>query len=261
MLSEQAETGKDRLDAYKLAPLTANSLSLFTQLEDGSALDINAIPAELDQTVSVPLGFDGTELNGEFELSWTTEVLPEDWQIILRDNETGQELDLRERSVVNFQLSAGKSATTQSVVARDNEGAAKSVKSQNLASPRHQVLSPKVMKASGATSRFTLMITSAQAVTNDRLADIPTSVELQQNYPNPFNPTTTIEYGVPEAAEVTLEVFDMLGRKVATLINREAKSAGRHSVQFDAGRLSSGMYIYRMKAGNTVITKKLTLIK
>ncbi|MEX2362082.1 MAG: T9SS type A sorting domain-containing protein, partial [Balneolaceae bacterium] len=82
-----------------------------------------------------------------------------------------------------------------------------------------------------------------------------------QNYPNPFNPSTAISYELPEASDVTLQVYDMTGRQIATLINREAKSAGRHTVQFDAGRLSSGVYIYRMKAGNTVITKKLTLIK
>ncbi|WP_020403467.1 FG-GAP-like repeat-containing protein [Gracilimonas tropica] len=256
MFSEESAVGKDRLDAYKLASLNEEYLSLFTELQDGSALDINALPEELEAQVSIPLNMDGSDVSGAIELSWTAEALPEDWEFMLRDNETGQEVDLKEQSAVSFQLSAGKSATTQSVVA--SEGG----KTEQILNPVHKVLSPKVMKAkSGSTSRFTLTISSAQAVTNERLSELPTRVELQQNYPNPFNPTTTIEYGVPEAVEVTLEVFDMLGRKVATLINREAKSAGRHSVQLDANRLSSGMYIYRLKAGNTVITKKLTLIK
>ncbi len=99
------------------------------------------------------------------------------------------------------------------------------------------------------------------ATENERLADLPNQVELRQNYPNPFNPSTNIAFGLPESGKVTLEVFDMLGRKVATLLNKETKSAGRYSVQFDAGSLASGLYIYRLVAGSTVITKKLTLIK
>ncbi|MEX2603330.1 MAG: T9SS type A sorting domain-containing protein [Gracilimonas sp.] len=89
----------------------------------------------------------------------------------------------------------------------------------------------------------------------------PTEFALKQNYPNPFNPTTTIQFSIPEVSEVTLEVFDLLGRNVVTLIDRETKSTGNYSLQFNARNLNSGMYIYRLQAGNTVITKKLTLIK
>jgi len=92
-------------------------------------------------------------------------------------------------------------------------------------------------------------------------SDLPTVVELQQNYPNPFNPVTTINYSIPEQSRVRLEVFDVLGRKVATLLDGENKTAGRYSVRFDARNLASGMYIYRLQAGNKTITKKLTLIK
>ncbi|MFY0685451.1 MAG: T9SS type A sorting domain-containing protein, partial [Balneola sp.] len=80
-------------------------------------------------------------------------------------------------------------------------------------------------------------------------------------YPNPFNPSTSIAFGLPASGNVTLEVFDLLGRKVATLLHNENRTAGRHTINFDASSLSSGMYIYRLKAGNSVVTKKLTLIK
>lgn len=90
---------------------------------------------------------------------------------------------------------------------------------------------------------------------------IPNSIKLDQNYPNPFNPTTQISFTLPQAQEVTLKVYDMLGREVATLVNRENFSGGQNSVQFDASNLSSGIYIYSLQAGDVSLTKKMTLIK
>ncbi|MEX0843624.1 MAG: alpha-amylase family glycosyl hydrolase, partial [Balneolaceae bacterium] len=77
---------------------------------------------------------------------------------------------------------------------------------------------------------------------------LPNTFRLNQNYPNPFNPSTVISYQLAGNSEVTLEVFDMLGRKVSTLVN-ERKSAGSYQVNFDASNLSSGMYFYRLQAG------------
>lgn len=90
---------------------------------------------------------------------------------------------------------------------------------------------------------------------------IPEVVELEQNYPNPFNPSSVIRFGVPQQAPVQLEVFDVLGRKVITLINGEVIQPGRYNINFDARSLASGMYIYRLVIGSEVLTKKMTLIK
>lgn len=119
----------------------------------------------------------------------------------------------------------------------------------------------EVTEEQQATNRFVLEVGEGSLVSNEPGSELPTSVELQQNYPNPFNPRTTIAFGTPETGKVTLEVFDVLGRKVATLLAGENKAAGRHTVTFNASNLASGMYIYRLQAGSTVITKKLTLIK
>ncbi|MCP9291418.1 T9SS type A sorting domain-containing protein [Gracilimonas sediminicola] len=90
---------------------------------------------------------------------------------------------------------------------------------------------------------------------------IPDEFALRQNYPNPFNPSTIIRYDLPKSVSIDLRVFDMLGREVATLVDENNKPAGSYSVNFNAANLSSGMYIYRLKAGSIVLTKKLTLIK
>jgi len=88
----------------------------------------------------------------------------------------------------------------------------------------------------------------------------PSKFELEQNYPNPFNPTTTIRFTIPEKSQVTLKVFDMLGREVSTLVN-EVKDAGTHTVKFAGKDLPSGMYLYTLTAGNYTATKKMMLVK
>ncbi|MBT8380292.1 MAG: T9SS type A sorting domain-containing protein [Ignavibacteria bacterium] len=83
---------------------------------------------------------------------------------------------------------------------------------------------------------------------------------LKQNYPNPFNPTTTIDYSIKSAGIVTLKVYDMLGKVVASLVN-ERKESGNYSVTFKATNLPSGIYIYKLTAGKFTETKKLLLLR
>jgi hypothetical protein len=89
---------------------------------------------------------------------------------------------------------------------------------------------------------------------------VPFEYILSQNYPNPFNPTTTIEFALPSDSYVDLRVYDLLGREVVTLVDEE-KSPGVYRVRFDASMLSSGLYVYRLKAGEFVALKKLMLLK
>jgi hypothetical protein len=88
----------------------------------------------------------------------------------------------------------------------------------------------------------------------------PKTFLLEQNYPNPFNPSTTIRYQLPVASEVKLEVYDVLGKKIATLVN-ERQSAGSYQVVWNASGLSSGTYFYRLQAGSFVETKKMIMVK
>jgi hypothetical protein len=89
---------------------------------------------------------------------------------------------------------------------------------------------------------------------------IPSVYKLQQNYPNPFNPSTIIQYAIPTASNVKIEIFDITGEKVATLIDG-FKSEGYYEVSFNANGLASGLYLYRISAGAFVQTRKMILMK
>lgn len=89
---------------------------------------------------------------------------------------------------------------------------------------------------------------------------LPGEYALAQNYPNPFNPSTSIEFVLAQTGFVNLSVFNLLGEKVAELVN-EVKESGNHSLSFDASKLSSGTYIYRLSVNGNVISKKMTLVK
>jgi hypothetical protein len=93
-----------------------------------------------------------------------------------------------------------------------------------------------------------------------QLSSQPKRFTLSQNYPNPFNPTTTISYDLPKESFVSLKVFDLLGREVASLVSEEM-SAGNHSRQWNTSNVSSGIYFYRLQAGTFTETKKLVLLR
>lgn len=96
--------------------------------------------------------------------------------------------------------------------------------------------------------------------TPNELEESPLSFKLDQNYPNPFNPSTIISYSIPKASLVSIEVFNLLGQKVSTLVS-EKQSIGSYNINFDASELTSGIYIYQLKAGAYIQTRKMLLIK
>lgn len=97
-------------------------------------------------------------------------------------------------------------------------------------------------------------------VEKDATAGIPTNFALYQNYPNPFNPTTTITYDIPLRASVKLVIYNVLGQKIATLVD-EVQEPGRYNVTFEASNLPSGVYFYRLEADKFVQTRKMLLVK
>ncbi len=98
-------------------------------------------------------------------------------------------------------------------------------------------------------------------VEDEEVSVVPTQFYVDQNYPNPFNPSTSIRFGLPQASAVDLRIYNILGQEVAVLINGQNLSAGTYNYSFDASKLSSGTYIYRLQSGNNVVSKKMMLIK
>ncbi|HEX3074558.1 MAG TPA: T9SS type A sorting domain-containing protein, partial [Ignavibacteriales bacterium] len=111
---------------------------------------------------------------------------------------------------------------------------------------------------SNDTLTSVITVRNAIGIWNEDMA--PAVYSLSQNYPNPFNPATVIKYSIAEAGKVELKIYNMLGQEIKTLVN-DMKNAGRYEVKFNASGLSSGVYIYRIKSGSFVQTKKLMLIK
>jgi len=112
----------------------------------------------------------------------------------------------------------------------------------------------------GSTFKVDDLLLSGATGVESAVGQTPESYALHQNYPNPFNPTTVINYDLLVGGNVSLKVYDLLGREVATLVDSRME-AGSHQVTFDASRLTSGIYFYRLQAGTFVASRKLALLK
>ncbi|MCH8494282.1 MAG: T9SS type A sorting domain-containing protein [Balneolales bacterium] len=239
-LSDEASEGIDARDAKKLISLAPNRMSIASQLPDGELLAINHLPLGTE-LLEIPIQFD-SPVSGTHQLVLTPTAPTQDWVIELIDHELNTHLNLNQPDAMY-------------------EFEHQSMRKSAVSSPL-ELLSDGFLMKTSATPRFSLRFSPAQSTSNEpETTTLPQDVSLSQNYPNPFNPTTTIAYSLPQAGAVRLDVYDVLGRQVATLVNNEGHAAGRFSVDFDASRLTTGVYIYRLQAGNTIITKKLSLIK
>lgn len=237
IFTDEGSKLKDVSDGYTLIPLTENRLELNSLLSDGTPLSINNLPKLLTNRLIIPLQVRGYKEGGPISSDYTLrflneENLPEDWLILLSDNESGEEINLLIDSEHTFFHSTKTKAKT--------------------ANPSKQ---KSLISKENLNTRFSILITTEEIETN-----IPREIFLDQNYPNPFNPSTTIPYGLNEASNVELIVYDMLGRKIQTLVTGY-KNPGRYNVKFNAESLSSGVYFYRLVTDNNVFVKRFTLIK
>ncbi len=236
-----AKAGIDPYDGYYLGSY-ANTYSNLYSVVDGQALSINNLPLGFNEEIEIPLYADAT-LDGDFVLNWDSKTLPEEWTVTLENNSTGEIVAMNETSAYSFTMNSSKKSVP--------------VFSNKIFTTENNLGKGKTNN----TPVLTLKVVSSVSVGTENDLGIPEVVELYQNYPNPFNPSSVIRFGVPTQSKVKLEVFDILGRRVATLLNNEIKPAGRYNVTFSANNLASGMYLYRLSVGNKVIVKKMTFIK
>ncbi|MBC8042101.1 MAG: T9SS type A sorting domain-containing protein [Rhizobacter sp.] len=118
-----------------------------------------------------------------------------------------------------------------------------------------------VIAANEVSGTVSIFVYDDQPLSAGDVSDAqPRGFALKQNYPNPFNPSTTIAYTLANAEQVSLKVYDVLGREVATLVNSK-QSAGNYRLPFNASRLASGVYFYRLTAGAQSTVKKMMLLK
>jgi len=238
---------KDNNDAFQLSPLDYRSYMALASRSSEDLFDVNNLPTEFEE-VRVPVSVKAyskveggyEEMSGQVRLSWSQlERIPAEWSVILHDLELGSAIDLRTESEYVFDMVGSK---TKARVA-------------SVLSP----LSPSKEKTVGASDRFELVISQTTSV-NTEPGDSPVVFGLDQNYPNPFNPSTTINYAINEAGAVNISVYNLMGQKVATLVD-ESKAAGKYNVRWNAAGAASGMYYYRLETNGQSITRKMTLIK
>ncbi|MCH8569568.1 MAG: T9SS type A sorting domain-containing protein [Balneolales bacterium] len=194
---------------------------LFVKEENSSARIVRYLNPETADVITLPLAVAAPQKN-DFQLNFSEIELPSGWEANIIDQFTGQKHPVELTTELTFDASQ--------------------------------------TSVSDPLMRFTLELIPPGATSTGEGTEIPAMVDLQQNYPNPFNPATLIRYALPESAQVRLEVYNIAGQRVATLVNAH-QTAGWHDTRFDGSALSSGVYLYRLTAGNTTITRKMLLVK
>ena len=241
--SEAGSINRIKGDAYELEPYSQDYTLLGTKKGD-EVFDIGHFP---DQTGSdIPLLIEST-LSGTFSLRATNLEIGSEMKLIFTDREENISLPIDEEFHYQFELNgtANKKRDIDNLTCGGSGDLLKKTMTPKKAEP-----------SKSDRDRFIISIVNE----SDMMEELPSAVSLHQNYPNPFNPTTLITYELPTGSNVLLEVYDLTGRRVATLVNEEI-SAGTHNVNFNASSLSSGVYLYRLIAGNQVFSRKLTVIK
>ena len=220
-------------DALELQPL-ATSYAQLGFIKSGEVMNIAHLNTE--EEVVVPIEFNTTEGGlytisaTDFEISGDTEVTFHDYQ-----------------EAVSMVVDGSFSYTFEAV----------KLKKQDI--PPLSMLSVNAMQfKSTEANRFGITIRPTSV--NNEVIEKPKVFALEQNYPNPFNPSTTISYTLSESGAVNIGVYNLMGQRIATLVD-EYKTAGTHNISWNAQGASSGMYYYRLESNGNAITRKMTLIK
>ncbi len=233
---------EDAFDGGKLLPLDGSPSLAFIQYFDEEerllVQDARAYQPEEDQTYELTILDAG--VSGTYQISWPVmDNIPSDWEITLTDLETGAVVNMQEEEFYTFYI-------------QNPIGQLQTDRLQPVTVDANAVYRNTV------PPRFSITISGfALGFDNNSL---PNNFALYPAYPNPFNPSTTIRFDVPEEGFITMNVYNITGKLVETLVN-EILPTGSHSMQWNPVNLSSGVYIVQLKAGETVFNQKITFIK
>lgn len=232
--SEEGSFEKTRGDAYELQPLSSEYVTISAVKTDNLLYTISHFPIP-NQEFEIPVSINITEA-GNYTITSSDFNMSLNENLYFNDLSEGVSILIDEN--FNYDFSSNQLAKVEKDIygCAVNSGIQKAV-------------------ASGLSGRFVISTSPLETA-----VELPDEIALMQNYPNPFNPSTVIEYNLPEQSEVSLAIYDMLGRRIATLVN-ETQAAGRYQVSWDANGVSSGSYLYRLEAGGKTITRQMTFIK
>lgn len=241
MFSKSAKLNKDSKDAYRLVPPPGISsyLDLASVSENKNRFSINNLPRDFGIPIKIPLSIDAYEkgFSADKPLHFVFKDfknIPVGWSVYLVDTKSNTEINiLTERTYLFNHTGERRKAAPNNVLGSK----------------------PKITVKASSKNRFYLRIDPGTEA-----SDLPDEFMLSQNYPNPFNPSTKIKFTLPVQSNAVLEVFDILGRKIATLASEELP-AGQHIYEWDASRQSSGVYLYRLVTSQGIQIKRMTLIK
>ncbi|MEX2600581.1 MAG: cellulose binding domain-containing protein, partial [Balneolaceae bacterium] len=231
----------DQRDAYKLLPPpgVSNYLEIFSRVEEGDRLAINNLPRRFGQPIEIPIEInafkDGFSVQDEIMLEITGfKNIPNGWNIELIHQQTGMQVPITGQQTIPISMSqmGGKG------VARQNDSGYK-----------------VTTKEKSSHARFLLRIEPG-----DDADGLPGDFELRQNYPNPFAGSTALRFTLPVESFVQLEIYDISGRRVATIVD-EVRPAGSYQEIWRAHGAASGLYLARLVTSDGVSSRKLTLVK
>ena len=236
----EGQINLDPADAYRLVPMSPAEHLTSMIHESGKSLSINNLPLDLSSDISFPMDVmmlspteDGYETQAEqVNLSWDVTNLPAGITLELNNNITGQNINLTGYPSANINLpSKGGFSTSGDFMATY----------------------PVV-----GQSQFTLSVYGTLAAVEDDV--LPERLTLHSAYPNPFNPSTLIRFDLSNADMVSLDIFDIAGKQVASLIS-EYMIPGSHQINWNPGNLSSGLYLVNLVVGTETFNQKITFIK